>query len=259
MKVNIKNFDKYQHEKQERIKYTLKEIIHDMFIATADHDYLCARWSVFSGLHRHFFWSALQTLEKYFKAHLLFCKEPVKDYDHKIVNLYDKLKEKNDFLSSVTLNPPDAFQELVTEISWGPNDVYSFITEIDKYGNSSNRYDFFGTNYDFSYLFKLDALAYLLRSKLTELTDIPFLYKNKHFDKIKYFVYEQNYYFAPNDYKHNNIYANNLLTIRSSVPAVEMALKGNRGDQQIYEKWITCNVKIKNEEIKKIKNPSRNY
>ncbi|TIT06089.1 MAG: hypothetical protein E5W74_30460 [Mesorhizobium sp.] len=47
-------------------------IINEMFVHTADENYIVARWCHDNQLMRDFFWNSVHALEKYMKAVLLF-------------------------------------------------------------------------------------------------------------------------------------------------------------------------------------------
>jgi hypothetical protein len=48
-----------------------------------------------------------------------------------------------------------------------PTNCYAFIDSVNKYGNPSNRYDYFGLLSGFSDLLKLDQVVFALRLRLT--------------------------------------------------------------------------------------------
>lgn len=54
------------------------------FRDVADHDYIAARMCYRSGLYSQFYWSALQAIEKYLKAILLFHRVRAKDIKHNL-------------------------------------------------------------------------------------------------------------------------------------------------------------------------------
>jgi HEPN domain-containing protein len=62
----------------------------DEFRNTADQDYIAARSLYRATLHTQAAWSAVQALEKYFKAILLFSCQSVKEYkDHNLIKLLE--------------------------------------------------------------------------------------------------------------------------------------------------------------------------
>ncbi len=62
-------------------------IINELFIATADDNYVLARSCFHQHLNVDFFWLAVHALEKYLKAVLLLNGKTAKSYGHDIVKL----------------------------------------------------------------------------------------------------------------------------------------------------------------------------
>ena len=58
-----------------------------MFLATADQNYIIARWAALNDLYLDFFWMGLHAVEKYLKAILLFNGESAICYGHNIERL----------------------------------------------------------------------------------------------------------------------------------------------------------------------------
>jgi hypothetical protein len=90
--------EKYSLETQLMLRRRIKDIVDETFIFSADYDYLTARWLSINHLYRQFFWAALQAIEKYLKANLLYHGESVgqnnnknpKGYGHEIVRMADE-------------------------------------------------------------------------------------------------------------------------------------------------------------------------
>jgi HEPN domain-containing protein len=92
--------------------------ITDTFRDTADRDYIAARL-----LHRHRLfqpsaWSALQAVEKYLKATLLFGGRSVKSYRHDLVRLWAAVKKMPHLKALI---PEDCEEFLETLSSQGSN------------------------------------------------------------------------------------------------------------------------------------------
>lgn len=68
-------------------------IIEEMFVHTADENYVVSRWSHDNGLITDFFWNALHALEKYMKAVLLFNGVTAKSHSHGLPGLYDEVEK----------------------------------------------------------------------------------------------------------------------------------------------------------------------
>src|SRR5258707_304000 len=69
-------------------------LVERMFVATADQDYVLARWAAINRLDVNFFWLGLQSVEKYLKAILLFNGQSAKRYGHNIPRLYAEIVDE---------------------------------------------------------------------------------------------------------------------------------------------------------------------
>jgi len=67
-------------------------LVHDLFVRTADENYITARWCAVNNLNTDFFWLAVHSLEKYFKAVILLNGGSSKKFRHDIVKLYAAVK-----------------------------------------------------------------------------------------------------------------------------------------------------------------------
>src|SRR5258706_9409682 len=67
-------------------------IIDELYVRTADENYITARWCSIQRLHTDFSWSGVHALEKYLKAVLLYNGYSVMPYGHDIVALYESIK-----------------------------------------------------------------------------------------------------------------------------------------------------------------------
>ncbi|WP_018416353.1 HEPN domain-containing protein [Teredinibacter turnerae] len=76
-------------EKDQRI---LNGFACECFLDTADFDYVSARASYRMGLIQHFQWNALQSIEKYFKAILLFNGKSSKNLGHNIEKAHRRVR-----------------------------------------------------------------------------------------------------------------------------------------------------------------------
>lgn len=249
MIIRIPHLKRYPAETQSMLKRKIKDIVDETFIFSADYDYLTARWLSINLIYRPFFWAALQAIEKYLKANLLYHGVCVKDYGHNILCMARKLEAYDTFLKNTELAPRAEHEILVQRNLWGSTDVYVFLKTIEKYGDPNNRYDFYGSQYEFSHLFKLDHVIYALRANVTKL---DLLHKVRDADRLSNIAYEQNYYFSPVDYKHQSIYGFGGAGV--SVPSIEAAIKGVFGHQHVFVKWLKDNIKIDDRQINKIKN-----
>lgn len=251
MDLIIPSLENYPPETQSVFHRIITDIVNETYVIPADFDYLNARFLSLNFLYRPFFWPALQALEKYLKANLLYHGVSVKgrEFGHDIVTMAATLEKYDNVLRDLKLVPHEMHNELQKLNLWGSTDVSDFLSAIYQYGVPSNRYNYYGSKYEASYLLKLDQVTYVLRSNIVE---IEFLEKIKNRDSVYYYAFEQNMYFAPNDYKHQSIYGKFGMNI--SVPSIEAALKGRYGNSRYFENWLKKNIPIKEDEIAKIKN-----
>src|SRR3981081_3154985 len=82
-------------------------IVQELFINTADDNYIAARWSFHENLNVDFFWLAVHSLEKYMKAVLLLNGESSRSYGHDIITLYSKIRPLSPELLPIKLFKPD--------------------------------------------------------------------------------------------------------------------------------------------------------
>jgi hypothetical protein len=121
-------------------------LVQDLFVRTADENYITARWCVFNHLHIDFFWLGVHALEKYMKAVLLLngfssVKDPnSKKYGHNIIRLYAKVKNLAQELLPNLLEKP---QNLNIH-NWVTLPAEKFIQRLYRYGNPDNRYLIYG-------------------------------------------------------------------------------------------------------------------
>lgn len=147
-------------------------LVEELYIYTADEDYLLARWCYFNDLHRQFFWHAAQAVEKYQKASLVLNGYSIKKYSHQLLTPYERIKS---FAAEFLL----AFKQPLENLIFSKNpDIWisetheDFIKKIEKHGSTSNRYDYFGIYLDYGDLYKLDQLVFQLRNLAVNLNDV---------------------------------------------------------------------------------------
>ena len=250
MNINTNLFDNYPEVIRIKICNVLKDIIFETFVYTADSDYINARFLSLNFQYRPFFWPALHAIEKYLKANLLFYGVSVKDrkYGHNINFLAEELCKYTDLLKNLKLHPHQEHAMLAEHTLWGTDDVETFLKSLEEYGNPSNRYNYYGSECEASYLLKLDQVVYALRTNVAGNEILHPLRKNS---SLSYFAYEQNYCFAPSSYNHESMCGK--FGLGSSVPALEAALKGLYGNANIFEAWVNQNMYFGKNEIQKIK------
>ena len=123
-------------------------------VTTADENYLLSRHAFFIGFYNDFFWLALHSLEKYFKAILLINRFNTKGYGHQITKLHKKVQK----ISNFSIPPfPD------TDVFGFNESIENFINRLNKYGSADNRYMIYGYSQFTSDLFKLDHVIWHIR------------------------------------------------------------------------------------------------
>lgn len=140
-------------------------IIDDLFIRTADDNYVVARWCFHQNMNVDFFWLAVHALEKYFKAILLLNKMSSKgigsrQYKHNIVELYAAVAPLAPELLPANLNKPD---DHMPDKYWRVETMADFLARLYRAGQADNRYQLFGYSRQAEDLWKLDQIVYAVR------------------------------------------------------------------------------------------------
>lgn len=135
-------------------------IINELFIATADDNYVLARWCFHQHLNVDFFWLAVHALEKYLKAALLLNGKSAKSYGHDIMALYASITPIAPELFPDTLVKPD---QRMPDDYWHTEKVGDFIERLYRDGQADNRYQLFGYSRHAEDLWKLDQVIFNLR------------------------------------------------------------------------------------------------
>jgi HEPN domain-containing protein len=136
-------------------------IVDELFIKTADDNYVVARWCFSNGLNVDFFWLALHCLEKYLKAALLLNGRPAKKQGHDIRTLYAEVHPLAPELLPTELTISDRLPSAT--ISIGEEATINFIERIYFYGQPDNRYQLIGYVKHEADLFKLDQAVFAIR------------------------------------------------------------------------------------------------
>lgn len=147
-------------------------IIKEMFLHTADENYVTARWCHDNGLMTDFFWNSVHALEKYMKAVLLFNGKPVKKFSHGLVDLYGELEKLAGPLLPTILTKPTSL-----DIShWRNMPPRQFMEKLDQNGNAENRYLTYGYVQHAWYLHMVDHVVWAIRRLALPLDD-PITYR----------------------------------------------------------------------------------
>ena len=134
-------------------------IVRELFVNTADDNYITARWCFAEGLNVDYFWLAVHTLEKYMKAALLLNGRSSRSFGHDIVALYEDVKLLASDLLPNNLGRPDGLE---TD-HWRDETPEAFSNRLYRNGNADNRYQIFGFVRHREDLFKLDLMVFALR------------------------------------------------------------------------------------------------
>lgn len=136
-------------------------IVDDLYIKTADDNYVIARWCFYTGMDVDFFWLAAHSLEKYMKAALLLNEKPAKRYAHDIEKLFADVRLLAPELVPKKVNVPT----VAPQDMWGleEEDTDAFVQRLHFFGQPDNRYRFIGYNRRGSDLLKFDQVTFAMR------------------------------------------------------------------------------------------------
>jgi HEPN domain len=154
----------------ERKKALRGTVIDELFVRTADENYITARWCVNSHLYTDFFWLTVHALEKYLKAVLLYNGMSARTYSHNIAKLYDAVEKFAGKLLPKDLSVPEWCTPL-------PNSLPTkrFVQYLYRRGNADNRYALHGyTSRQPRDLFMVDGLVFAVRRLICSLDDRAF-------------------------------------------------------------------------------------
>ncbi|KRP85787.1 hypothetical protein AOQ72_03820 [Bradyrhizobium yuanmingense] len=124
----------------ERLYAGKHSVVQELFIKTADENYVTARFCFANELNVDFFWNAVHGLEKYLKAALLMngCSGkdfPVdgkrKSFGHNIVELFNAVRPPAPELIPARLVRPD----VLPEPYWYEEPIEQFVSRLYDMGN----------------------------------------------------------------------------------------------------------------------------
>lgn len=142
-------------------------LIHELFVRTADENYVTARWCAINDLNTDFLWLAVHALEKYLKAVLLINGKSSKGYGHDIVRLYADVKcEAGSLLPDQLQKPKD-----LSIRYWPRRSADNFIANLLANGNADNRYLIFGYVTRSEDLHMLDQMVFSIRRLICSLDE----------------------------------------------------------------------------------------
>jgi HEPN domain-containing protein len=145
-------------------------IIKELFVNTADDNYIVARMCFHANLDVDFFWLAVHCLEKYLKAVLLHNGRSAKPYRHDIVKLYNAVRPLAPELLPEALVRPDGMPSNL----WREETAANFIQRLYRDGQADNRYQLYGYVRRAEDLWKFDSVVFNVR-RLCQPLEMHFL------------------------------------------------------------------------------------
>lgn len=205
-------------------------VITDMFVYSADENYITARWCAMGKLNTDYLWMAAHSVEKYSKAVLLANGHSSLSFNHNLINLFRSVKNiAGDLMPDQLTMPAELVDEFAgSDIFWNGVTTERFFARLNDNGDPNNRYRMLGYDYRPSDIFQLDSVVFALRRLVTPLDQsiegVPYTnrqilaskprYKNQlglPLDKaladlglteVSKAALTWNYEFAPKDYEH---------------------------------------------------------
>ena len=142
-------------------------IVYDMYLDTADQNYVVARWCFQQNLAVDFLWNATHCLEKTMKAVLLLNGQSgtrqANDqpfYGHNLKLMFPKISELvGNLLPNLLIRP----NEIDNDLHWHTESVEQFVGRISMDGDAHNRYQVYGHTLHSADLYKFDRVFYAIR------------------------------------------------------------------------------------------------
>lgn len=147
-------------------KYSLAR---EIFVDTADDNYILARLAYRESLNVDFNWLAVHALEKYYKAALLINGRSGKNFTdksgkraafgHNIVLLHEQLMTFAAELLPFAMIAPNCWHSN----DWHAESTDAFLDRLYRDGNADNRYQLFGYSHHPGEIHKLDCMVFAVR------------------------------------------------------------------------------------------------
>ena len=142
------------------------DIVRNLFVDTADQNYVVARWCYINRLFLDFYWNGAHCIEKYMKASLLLNgkssispKNSKNEFGHDILSLYNEIElYAGEFLPGVIPKPNE-----LSIHHWWPETAEGFLKRLSGNGDANNRYQIFGYAQHREDLYKFDRLVFAIR------------------------------------------------------------------------------------------------
>ena len=140
-------------------------IVYDMYVDTADQNYVVARWCFQRNLALDFLWNPTHCLEKIMKAVLLLNGQSgikaageQKPYGHDLERLFTEVSAlAGDLLPDLLIKPTEI------DMPWQVETVEQFVGRISANGDAHNRYQVYGHTLHREDLYKFDRVVYAIR------------------------------------------------------------------------------------------------
>lgn len=152
-------------------------VVTQMFVDTADQNYLIARWAYHRGMFIDFFWNSVHALEKYLKASLLLNGHSAienrsgQNYGHNLECLFEEVGSYAlDLFPKMLIKP-----HLLDVPQWREEKPTDFLARFNDLGNAHNRYNLFGYTQRLEDLHHLDQMVYFARRVAFNLDICPFI------------------------------------------------------------------------------------
>ena len=159
-----RNGEQGEQAMSENLNVLKNNVVTQMFVDTADQNYVIARWAYHRGLFLDFFWNARQALEKYLKASLLLNGKSAKDQKHDLTKFFADVKDYADeFFPPRLTQPPELKQLIGVSTKWRDETPEEFIARFNDLGDSNNRYNVFGYIQRWEDLHHFDQMVYAVR------------------------------------------------------------------------------------------------
>ena len=141
------------------------DITYNLFVDTADQNYVVARWCFQRNLALDFLWNATHCLEKLMKAALLLNGrsgiQPApgeRSYGHDLSSLYPEVAAlADDLLPDLLIKPSEI------DLHWRIETAEQFIERVSANGDAHNRYQIYGHVLHREDLYKFDKMVFAIR------------------------------------------------------------------------------------------------
>ncbi|MCK1695243.1 HEPN domain-containing protein [Bradyrhizobium sp. 144] len=147
------------------VEASKNNLARELFVRTADENYVTARWCATNRLNTDFLWLAVHALEKYLKATLLVNGQDTRGYGHDVVRLYRDVKAFAGPLLPDRLTKPAGLDIFL----WRERSAEEFMAHLLDNGNADNRYAIYGYVTSTQDLHMLDAMVFAIRRLVCEL------------------------------------------------------------------------------------------